>query len=124
MIFVGLVVLGAIGNIGSGSKDTAPTSGNAPTIKTPRAFGQTEICIFAREEVKKNLKAPSTAKFSGLCNEYKYSTRTENGLVVWTVMGQVDAQNSFGAMLRSIWIAEVTDVGDGDRYRAHVVSIN
>lgn len=42
-------------------------------------------------EVKERLKAPSTAKFE--------SNATGGG--PWTVTGTVDAENSFGAMIRS-----------------------
>lgn len=41
--------------------------------------------------IKDRLKAPSTAKFES----------SATGDVTWTVIGTVDAENSFGAMVRS-----------------------
>jgi len=56
--------------------------------------------------VKRRLKAPSTAKFS---NE-----TVKGGPSRWTVVGEVDSENSFGAMLRSPYICKehTTDGGD------------
>jgi len=51
----------------------------------------------AQEFVKKSLKAPSTASFP-TTNE---ATVTDLGNGQWRVQAWVDAQNSFGAMLRS-----------------------
>ena len=51
----------------------------------------------AQELVKKELKSPSTAKFPWSFSEYTVSRSGEN----WIVKGYVDAQNSFGAMIRS-----------------------
>lgn len=42
---------------------------------------------------------------------------------VWTISGPVDAQNGFGAMLRSTYTVEVTDLGDGNHTRSRVISI-
>lgn len=47
--------------------------------------------------IKEKLKAPSTAEFE--------STATGGG--TWTVVGTVDAENSFGAMLRSSYQCSV-----------------
>jgi len=53
-----------------------------------------EACVLSREMVKEVLKAPSTAKF-GNCN----ALITDDEIVIIT--SYVDAQNSFGAMLRN-----------------------
>lgn len=57
---------------------------------------KTTCQIICEEQVKKLLKSPSTAQFCKY-NEYKWSK--ENGIIL--AQGYVDAQNSFGAMLRS-----------------------
>jgi hypothetical protein len=54
--------------------------------------------------VKDRLKAPSTAKFSA-------ESATDNGDKTWTVTGSVDAQNSFGAALRSSFTCMLRDAG-------------
>lgn len=53
---------------------------------------------YAQIIVKDNLKAPSTAKFCNTATEMK---ATNLGGAKWKVTGWVDAQNSFGAMIRS-----------------------
>ena len=55
-----------------------------------------DVIVIAENAVRQQLKSPSTAQF---CNSSEYSvSRSENE---WTVSGWVDAQNSFGATLRS-----------------------
>lgn len=56
--------------------------------------GSSMAQIMARNFVKRDLKAPSTASFTG--------SRVETGKdCTFRVSGAVDAQNSFGAMLRT-----------------------
>lgn len=50
--------------------------------------------------VERQLKAPSSAEFSG--------DRVTHSGSTWTVKGSVDAQNSFGAMLRKSYTCVVT----------------
>jgi hypothetical protein len=57
--------------------------------------------------VKDQLKAPSTADFSD---------EEVSGAGPWTVTGSVDAENSFGAKLRSQWTCDVRLDSD-DYYR-------
>jgi hypothetical protein len=55
----------------------------------------------AKDVVLRNLKAPSTAEFGGM-----YVTRDKAG--VYEVGGWVDAQNSFGAKIRSRFVVRMT----------------
>jgi hypothetical protein len=58
----------------------------------------------AEEFVKKQLKAPLTAKFSSRYDEESGSTKSKTYTNdVWKAWGYVDSQNSFGAMMRSKW---------------------
>lgn len=68
----------------------------------------------AQNLVKAELKAPSTAKFPWSDDEY---TVKKNGRD-WKVSGYVDAQNSFGASIRTYWTAIFT-MGDtsGSTYK-------
>ncbi|QDY06166.1 hypothetical protein FJK98_02470 [Micromonospora sp. HM134] len=54
--------------------------------------------------VKKRLKAPASAEFTGI-------THTGYGSD-YTVTGSVDAQNTFGATIRSTFTCQVRDAGD------------
>ena len=53
----------------------------------------------AEEQVKKHLKAPSTASFCRM-SETSFTRDEEN---TYVMTGWVDAENSYGAKLRSIW---------------------
>lgn len=61
--------------------------------------------VSCESAVKQLLKSPSTAEFSGWI-------RVLNSDGTYTVTGNVDAQNSFGAMLRSSFSCTVRDKGD------------
>lgn len=87
------------------SVNYSPVYKNGKVIKNIRAYTlmtlseQYDYISFAKKGVKQLLKAPSTAKF---CKNDEYRFNKENGIV--TVFGYVDAQNSFGAMIRSNFV--------------------
>lgn len=54
--------------------------------------------------VKDGLKAPATAKFSG-----NGATGSDGN---WTITGTVDAENSFGALIRTTWTCNARVEGD------------
>lgn len=89
----------------------------APSTATPvaRVLTAQEACHAAQRLVSAQLRAPSTAKFLGNCGSGRDLTitrgETPDGLTAWTVSGQVDSQNAFGAMIRSTYQATVTDLG-------------
>lgn len=57
---------------------------------------ETDAIVAAKDAVKARLKAPSTAKFCSYSDfDVSHSGDT------WTVEGWVDAQNGFGATIRS-----------------------
>ena len=71
----------------------------------------TTLQFIAERMVKQNLKAPSTAKFPGMFEQSAYELRkTKSGTYI--MKGWVDAQNSFGAMIRSDWYVEFRQSGD------------
>lgn len=57
------------------------------------------------KSVQKQLKSPSSAQFSS-----ETATETDG---LWSISGMVDADNSFGAALRTTWTCEATDQGGG-----------
>ncbi len=63
--------------------------------------------VFAKETIKTLLKAPSTAKFEDV-KAYELLNQKD----IWAVNGYVDSQNSFGAMIRSLWEVQL-DYTDG-----------
>ncbi len=62
----------------------------------------TRASVFAEDRVKKMLKAPSTAKFERFSRD---QVSGSNG--TYTVRSYVDAQNSYGAMLRNHYTCQV-----------------
>jgi len=63
-------------------------------------------CKFAKNEISLQLKSPSTAKFSACITE-----PSKQYLGRFIATGDVDAQNSFGAMIRSPYVCKVTTLG-------------
>lgn len=78
------VIFGAIG----ANRATHPTDEDK----------QVESKVAFQEVVKKNLKTPSTASFSNVS-----ASGTDGS---YTVTGEVDSQNSFGAMIRNRFTCE------------------
>lgn len=69
----------------------------------------TDAKICAEKAVTDSLKSPSTAKFC----KYTEMTATNLGGDRWKVTGYVDAQNSFGAVIRTNWTVTLTLTGKG-----------
>lgn len=67
-------------------------------------YGAKSAC---QDWVEDQLKAPSTADFGGV---------NVSGVGPWTVTGYVDAENSFGANVRTAWACDVRLDSD-DYYR-------
>ena len=71
---------------------------------------------YCQEFVERNLNAPSTAEFPP---QHEVSVIDEGG--VWTVIGYVDAQNAFGAMVRTYYICKVEYYKDTEKW--HLVDL-
>lgn len=87
------------------------TSGCGPTeppVPGSRTSGAEYV---AQEFIKQTLKAPSTAEFPDTEATYNAADDT------YTVLGHVDAENSFGAKLRSLWTCTVKNMPD-DSWKA------
>lgn len=54
--------------------------------------------IYVKEEVKRNLKSPSTANFPGIIESKNHIVERNNGII--EINSWVDSQNSFGAIVR------------------------
>lgn len=72
-------------------------------------IGEVDAWVVAQEFVGGSLKAPTTAKYTK--KGVKRSGDT------FTVAGLVDAQNSFGAMLRNEFVCEIKYVPSKDEWR-------
>lgn len=70
-------------------------------------------CIMAEKLITPQLKSPSSAK-------YDYAHCKANAMRVgdtWTIRSYVDADNSFGAHIRTGYIAKLTNVPPSDTWR-------
>lgn len=59
------------------------------------------------DRIKQQLKSPSTAKFEGLFDFIAVQSADHKD---WMIHGHVDAQNAFGAKLRTNWTCTVTPI--------------
>ena len=100
-VVMGLIVIVVIACVIGANRKTDNGSGDGLDAQ--------RVC---RDFVKARLKAPATAKFSG--EDYDASGDT------YTVTGAVDAQNSFGALLRSNYTCVVRL--DGEKWRLQSVT--
>lgn len=69
----------------------------------------------ARQFMEASLKAPSTAKWQSYSDTAAAPYKDKKGKLqkdVWDVVGWVDSQNSYGAMLRTSWIVTVKKNGE------------
>jgi hypothetical protein len=81
------------------------------STRPPRPAHDTfDARVMCEQFIRERLKAPRTARFLGHENAH------DLGGGRYEVIGHVDAQNSFGAMLRSSYVCQVQWIG-GERWR-------
>lgn len=109
LVLLALVLLGGAWLIIRGP-DKPKTAAEQAAEYQPSAADAERMC---REHVTNQLKAPSTAKFGDI--------RTRGFGSEYTVTGWVDAENSFGATLRTRWECTAIHTGGGTwRTTSHV----
>ena len=72
--------------------------------------GNVDAAMMAKRLITNKLKSPSSAKFPKDPTVYKYES------CKYRVVGEVDASNAFGVIIRTKYTAEVLYVGD-DKWR-------
>lgn len=82
----------------------SPNSGKSTTRASGNSVDELDACAMSHVFIKRQLKAPSTADFP-VCREP--DTIIVGAGIHWTVRSYVDAQNSFGAMLRSDYMVRM-----------------
>lgn len=104
-----LVILGIIGSLIGGDGDGS---------STPRQTGPSASMayVMCQSFVKDRLKAPSSAKFPGMFEETYSDATTKLSETQFRVRSWVDAQNSFGAMIRNNYTCTVSYTGN-DNWR-------
>lgn len=84
--------------------------GGGPSTPAPVAGASDKnmACIMAQDFMEDQLKAPATAKFARCSRD----SATFEGDGEFIVTSYVDAQNGFGAMIRTTFVMRVKSVGD------------
>lgn len=86
-----------------------PGESASTTEPVKRSPDKIEVMTFAQMLVEKHLKAPSTAKHPWGTSNYQI---TDLGDYRYRVSSYVDAQNSFGAMIRTNYTVVIRQSGD------------
>lgn len=99
-----IILVAVVGLLLVVSERTNPSTATFSN-KITDSYGHDEFDanVIAERIVSSELKSPSTAKF---CKESECTISVDNK--TWTVSGWVDAQNSFGATLRSNYTVKFT----------------
>jgi len=88
-------------------------------LKTEGLPDKVSAYTMAQQFVKDRLKSPRSAKFPWSSDEYRVA---HTGRGKYQVVSYVDAQNAFGAMIRSTYVVEMQYLGN-ERWRATQVLI-
>lgn len=96
-LVLGAIAYAALGALTSSCSSDYSSSGDT----SAGGYNAESVC---EGSVKQQLKAPSGADFSG--------EEATGGPDDYEVTGYVDAENSFGAKLRSAWTCSATHSGD------------
>jgi len=101
LISLSIVVIFAV--FATGTSDSGSRSQSSPSAPTDK---KAEAVVYCEDAVKQRLKAPSSAEFAGSwMTKTEYVTDLGGGL--YRMRSYVDAQNSFGAKIRSNFICEI-----------------
>lgn len=103
-LFKKIIMLVVILFVGVGVVLSIMTSGSKGSKKTAK-LDEWSAQVACEQAVSERLKSPSSADFSGW-------TRTDNGNNTFAITGYVDAQNSFGAKVRTQFRCTVRDNGN------------
>lgn len=74
-------------------------------VVAAKTADRSDACFMSQKFVTQNLKAPTTAQFPDWTEENCITSQAGNH---WTVTSFVDAQNGFGALIRSDYTARMT----------------
>lgn len=105
LVIIAIIVVGAIWGALFGSDDEDPVPGEDPHVDEFTAIGA------CQNSVEAQLKSPGSAEFGG-----ENAARQAGGR--YEISGWVDAQNSFGALVRVTWTCSATPTDTGYRGRA------
>lgn len=94
-----------------------------PEQKEAQACSPTMAYVMSQTFVKRGLKAPSTADFGSYSDSQVIPMPAGESACSFLVRGYVDAQNSYGAMIRNNYIVTVSKVKGQDSWTGKDMSI-
>lgn len=107
---VGIVVLASVISGCSASEGGSADGSPAEEVDRSEVIGDDiGARVICQQFVEDRLKSPATADFSGEAARHIRGKK-------WIVAGDVDSENSFGAMIRNQYTCKVRFVGD-DRWQ-------
>ncbi len=90
----------------------------------PRPPSEVDAKFICEKFIKGRLKSPGTAEFSGVFDtKYSVHTRTNENTRI-TVVGYVDAQNSFGGTMRNNYGCTVSTTDMGKNWQLDELAMN
>ena len=98
---IGIFIIGELFEGALTDDSNSNPKSNTPSYKVVNM----DACYMVQQFVRDKLKAPSTAKFENCYDATIYYL----GNQTYKVYSYVDSENSFGAMLRLNYIAEIRD---------------
>lgn len=109
LIFISVIIVVLLVGFGGYYNNKAKIANlNTKTVLLHTSFNKLDekerdkyLCVQANKYIRGTLKSPSTAKFSDPNMPHEENVITGETLNSYVVIGYVDAQNSFGAMIRS-----------------------
>lgn len=116
--FIGLGVAIWLGYLAFGP--STPSKEAKPLIDD--CSDKTAAYVYGTEFVKRRLKAPATATFAPMTNSEVIIT-TQPETCTHTVAGYVDAQNSFGALIRSPYSVTVQYINTEKSWKLVAINI-
>lgn len=104
-VLLAIILIIIIGVIISSQEGPPPQSSTSNIISVSEVTDiRRDVYYMAQQFVRKSLKVPSTAKFSDYLRYSDKEIGSANFVSnIWCAWGYVDAQNTFGAMLRNEW---------------------
>lgn len=108
VVFLFLVVVGLFKSC-SDSDQAAPTVSRADKMCADQGYAW----VMAGNFVKRELKSPDSAKFGHKPDAYSYMGDCRHSII-----GSVDSQNSFGAMLRSRFSVTMVYLKSENKWKA------
>jgi hypothetical protein len=86
-----------------------------PATARPDRGSEVDAYVMCKDFIRDNLVAPSTAEFARYTDVTAIKLENRDG-EVYRVVGYVDSQNKFGAMIRVDYVCEIAYIGN-DNWR-------